>query len=362
MTRDDCVTLDTQDPLARIATSSSLPAGVIYLDGNSLGALPRAAIDRVAHVVEHEWGEGLIRSWNAARWIDLPRRVGAKIAHLIGAQTHEVICADSTSINLFKVLTTALRLQASRPQVSLRERKVILSEKTNFPTDLYVAQGVIDLLGQGHEIRLVEFDEVADAIDDRTAVVMLTHVNFRTGAMHDDAGAHKPRAQRRRSDGVGPVALRRRGAGRPERRSRRLRRRMRLQILERRSRCAGVRFRCQPPSRCDRRRHLRSTARRLAGPSRAVRVRRGLSTRGVDRSLRRRHAVDHRAIGARSGRRHGACCRHRCSAREVDRADAAVHRAGRTALRWARTIARLAAQLPRIAAARSAFRIRTPTR
>ena len=106
-------------------------------------------------MVEHEWGEGLIRSWNAARWIELPRRVGAKIAHLIGAQPPEVICADSTSINLFKVLATALRLQASRPQVSLRDRKVILSEKTNFPTDLYVAQGVIDLLGKGHELRLV---------------------------------------------------------------------------------------------------------------------------------------------------------------------------------------------------------------
>ena len=184
MTRDECIALDACDPLAAHRDKFALPEGIVYLDGNSLGALPRAAIERVARVVEHEWGEGLIRSWNAAHWIDLPRRVGAKIAHLIGAQTHEVICADSTSINLFKVLTAALRLQASRPQVSLRERRVILSEKTNFPTDLYVAQGAIDLLSQGHEIRLVEFDEVADAIDDRTAVVMLTHVNFRTGAMH----------------------------------------------------------------------------------------------------------------------------------------------------------------------------------
>ena len=184
MKRDECIALDAGDPLAAHRDKFALPEGIVYLDGNSLGALPRAAIERVARVIEHEWGEGLIRSWNAARWIDLPRRVGAKIAHLIGAQTHEVICADSTSINLFKVLTTALRLQASRPQVSLRERKVILSEKSNFPTDLYVAQGAIDLLGQGHKIRLVEFDEVLDAIDDRTAVVMLTHVNFRTGAMH----------------------------------------------------------------------------------------------------------------------------------------------------------------------------------
>jgi kynureninase len=184
MTRDECIAHDVRDPLAAHRHKFALPEGVIYLDGNSLGALPRAASERVTRVVEREWGEGLIRSWNAAGWIDLPRRVGAKIAHVIGAQTQEVICADSTSINLFKVLTTALRLQASRPQVSLRERKVILSERTNFPTDLYVAQGVVDLLGQGHELKLVEFDEVADAIDDRTAVVMLTHVNFRTGAMH----------------------------------------------------------------------------------------------------------------------------------------------------------------------------------
>ncbi|HVG03877.1 MAG TPA: kynureninase, partial [Burkholderiaceae bacterium] len=163
----------------------ALPPGVVYLDGNSLGALPHAARERVLQVLVHEWGEGLIRSWNAARWIDLPQRVGAKIARLIGAQPDEVICADSTSINLFKVLTTALRMQASRPQVSVDQRNVIVSEKANFPTDLYVAQGLIDLLGQGHELKLVEFDDAADAIDDRTAVVMLTHVNYKTGAMHD---------------------------------------------------------------------------------------------------------------------------------------------------------------------------------
>ena len=185
MTRDDCIALDTQDPLAAHRGKFALPADVIYLDGNSLGALPRATRERVDDLIGCEWGEGLIRSWNAASWIDLPRRVGAKIAHLIGALPHEVICADSTSINLFKVMTTALRLQASRPQVPSRARNVILSEKANFPTDLYVAQGVIDMLGQGHELKLVEFDEVAAAIDDRTVVVMLTHVNFRTGAMHD---------------------------------------------------------------------------------------------------------------------------------------------------------------------------------
>jgi len=185
MTREDCIALDARDPLASHCDKFALPADLIYLDGNSLGALPRATRERIDEVIGFEWGEGLIRSWNAARWIDLPRRVGAKIAHLIGAQPHEVICADSTSINLFKVLTTALRLQASRPHALPRERNVILSERANFPTDLYVAQGVIDLLGQGHELKLVDFDEVTAAIDDRTALVMLTHVNYKTGAMHD---------------------------------------------------------------------------------------------------------------------------------------------------------------------------------
>ena len=201
MTRDECVALDASDPLAPLRHKFSLPEGVIYLDGNSLGALPRATSARVQDLIEREWGDGLIRSWNAAHWIDLPRLVGAKIARLIGAQPHEVICADSTSVNLFKVLTTALRLQASRPQVSVRQRNVIVSEKTNFPTDLYVAQGLIDLLGQGHELKLVEFDNVSDAIDDRSAVVMLTHVNYRTGAMHDMA------ALTSRAHGAGALVL-----------------------------------------------------------------------------------------------------------------------------------------------------------
>ena len=185
MTRDECAAMDKRDPLAPHRARFALPPDVIYLDGNSLGALPRAASMRIREVVEQEWGVGLIRSWNTAGWMELSRRVGAKIAQLIGARPEEVICADSTSINLFKVLSTALRLQAARPQVSLAERRVIVSEKSKFPTDLYVAQGLIDLLGNSHELRLVEFDDVMAAIDDRTAVVMLTHVNFKTGAMHD---------------------------------------------------------------------------------------------------------------------------------------------------------------------------------
>ena len=185
MTRDECIALDAADPLAQHRALFSLPQDVVYLDGNSLGALPSATSSRVREVIERQWGQGLIRSWNSANWIELARRVGAKIALLIGAQPDEVICADSTSVNLFKVLATALRLQSSRPQVSVADRRFIVSERTNFPTDLYVAEGLIDLLGHKHELKLVESGNFAAAIDDRTAVVMLTHVNFRTGAMHD---------------------------------------------------------------------------------------------------------------------------------------------------------------------------------
>jgi kynureninase len=184
MTRDDCLQADQRDPLAAHRQQFVLPDGVLYLDGNSLGALPRATAAAVAQVIEREWGTQLIRAWNDAGWMDAPRRVGAKIAKLIGALPHEVLCADSTSVNLFKVLATALRLQAERPQVSMRERRVILSERTNFPTDLYIAQGLADWLGGRYDVRLVEFGEIAAAIDDSVAAVMLTHVNYRTGAKH----------------------------------------------------------------------------------------------------------------------------------------------------------------------------------
>jgi kynureninase len=158
---------------------------VIYLDGNSLGALPRATPARVRELVEREWGEGLIRSWNDADWIDYPRRVGAKIARLTGAQADEVICADSTSVNLFKVLAAALGLMRGRPQVSTQGRRVILSERGNFPTDLYIAQGLVRLLDGAYALKQVAFDDVAAAIDPTVAVVLLTQVNYRTGALHD---------------------------------------------------------------------------------------------------------------------------------------------------------------------------------
>jgi kynureninase len=177
LARAQCEALDAADSLASKRQEIVLPAGAIYLDGNSLGALPRATPARLAAVIEREWGEDLITSWNRHGWIDMPRRVGDKIARLIGAGPAEVVVADSTSINLFKVLAAALRLNPGR--------RIILSERDNFPTDLYIAQGLLDLLGQGHVLRLVESDDVADAIDENAAAVMLTHVNYRTGAMHD---------------------------------------------------------------------------------------------------------------------------------------------------------------------------------
>jgi kynureninase len=177
MTRKELAARDAADPLAAARDAFALPSGVIYLDGNSLGALPRAAIQRSAAVVEEEWGRDLIRSWNAHGWVDMPQRVGDKIARLIGAAPGEVVVADSTSVNLFKVLAAALAL---RP-----DRRVIISERENFPTDLYMAQGLIALLGKGHELRLLSAAEIPGAISADTAVVMLTHVSYRTGAMFD---------------------------------------------------------------------------------------------------------------------------------------------------------------------------------
>jgi kynureninase len=175
----DIAELDRTDPFARTRALFDLPEGVIYLDGNSLGALPKAVKARMAEVVATQWGEGLIRSWNTHDWIDLPGRVGNRIARLIGAPDNTVTVADSTSVNIFKVLVTALRL---RP-----DRKVILTEKRNFPTDAYISAGVADLLGQGHELREVEAEELAGALGPDVAVLLVTETNYRTGARLDMA-------------------------------------------------------------------------------------------------------------------------------------------------------------------------------
>jgi kynureninase len=177
-TRLDCQRLDDEDPLAALRELFALPAGMIYLDGNSLGALPRATAARVQQVVDGEWGLELIRGWNKSGWIDLAQRVGNKIARLVGAGDGELVVADSTSVNLFKVMSVALNLaRADAP-----DRDIILSERHNFPTDLYIAENLAR--ERGLELRLVDAGGIGAQLTDRVAVLMLTHVNYRDGRMH----------------------------------------------------------------------------------------------------------------------------------------------------------------------------------
>ena len=173
----DAATLDAEDPLAACRQRFTLPPGVTYLDGNSLGALPKTVAPRLARAVEHEWGAGLIRSWNDAGWYPAPRRVGGRIGLLVGAAADEVIVADSTSVNLFKVLVAALRMRPGRTR--------ILGELGNFPTDAYIASGVAGLMAA--EFVAVEPEAVLAAIDERVAIVSLTHVHYKTGRVYDMA-------------------------------------------------------------------------------------------------------------------------------------------------------------------------------
>ncbi|MDE1949573.1 MAG: aminotransferase class V-fold PLP-dependent enzyme, partial [Burkholderiales bacterium] len=181
MTRNDALALDAQDPLAPLRAQFALPEGLIYLDGNSLGVLPRRTAERVQEVVTAEWGVGLIGSWNSAGWMQLAPRVGDKIARLVGAGAGEVVAADSTSVNLFKVLSAALTI--ARTDAPGRQR--IVSERSNFPTDLYIAESLAR--ERGFELVLADADELPQHLDSRCAVLMLTHVNYRTGRMHDMA-------------------------------------------------------------------------------------------------------------------------------------------------------------------------------
>ncbi|MEP7013178.1 MAG: kynureninase [Acidobacteriota bacterium] len=191
--RDDLAALDAADPLRAHRDRFVLPESVIYLDGNSLGALPKTTAERVRHTIEQEWGHDLIRSWNSVGWIDLPAVLGDKIGRLIGGLPGETVVADSTSINLFKVLSAALALSPGRRR--------IVSQRDNFPTDLYMAQGLVRLLGGDYELTLLDIDPSAEAIESAlgtsgdVAVLMLTHVNYRTGRVHDmarlTAAAHR---------------------------------------------------------------------------------------------------------------------------------------------------------------------------
>jgi kynureninase len=184
-TRNDCLALDAQDPLAPLRARFDLPEGVIYLDGNSLGARPKTALARATDVIAREWGQDLIRSWNSAGWFDLPTRLGDRLAPLIGAREGEVVVTDSTSLNLFKALAAALQMQADGPGAG---RRTIVTERANFPTDIYMAQGLAGWLARGYAVRLVDSAaELPAAIDADCAVVMLTHVNYRTGYQHDMA-------------------------------------------------------------------------------------------------------------------------------------------------------------------------------
>jgi kynureninase len=176
-TRDDALKLDAADSLKHKRAEFSIPEGMIYLDGNSLGVLPKAALARVKHAVDVEWGVDLITSWNKHGWFQKPLVIGNKIARLIGAPKDSVIVADSISINMFKVLSAALAKNPSR--------KVILSDSGNFPSDLYVAQGLCGSMSDGHSLRVVEPEAVFDAIVEDVAVVMLTETDYRSARRHD---------------------------------------------------------------------------------------------------------------------------------------------------------------------------------
>ncbi len=175
MTLDEARALDAADPLAAYREQFALPEGVIYLDGNSLGALPKATPAALADVATRQWGDRLIRSWNEG-WIDAPQRIGAKIAPLIGAAADEVIIGDTTSTHLFKALVAALRANP--------DRHTVLSEAGNFPTDLHIAEGAVACV-PGARLKVVARADLAEALDEDTAVLLLTHVHYKTGERFD---------------------------------------------------------------------------------------------------------------------------------------------------------------------------------
>ena len=175
MTRDAAQNLDSADPLAFARERFFLPARVIYLDGNSLGALPKAARAALAETAQRQWGEDLIASWNKHGWIDWPTQISAKLAPIVGAKPNELLIANSTSVCLFKLLAAAVR---ARPG-----RTTIVTQEASFPTDLYVAQGLAEMLGLN--LKAVRPEEVMASIGEDTAVVSLTHVDYRTAAFYD---------------------------------------------------------------------------------------------------------------------------------------------------------------------------------
>jgi kynureninase len=178
-TRNDLARLDESDPLAAFRDEFFLPAGVIYLNGNSLGAMPLAAAERGKRVIEQEWAEGLIGSMNSAGWYELPSTLGRKIAPIIGARPNEVVLTDATGINLYKVVAAALKMQP--------DRRVVVMEGSNFPTNNYTVQGLLEQLDKGYTIRFAEADDMLDAIDEDVAAICITHVHYKTGNILDMA-------------------------------------------------------------------------------------------------------------------------------------------------------------------------------
>ncbi|WP_371496842.1 kynureninase [Kitasatospora sp. NBC_00374] len=178
-TRTACEALDAADPLAGLRAEFALPAGVLYLDGNSLGALPRGTSERVRRMVEQEWGDGLIRSWNDAGWYELPQGLGERLSPLLGAAPGQVVVCDSTSVNLFKVLGAALRMRPGR--------RTVLAERSAFPTDLYIAEGVTSLFEGVEPVLLPTAADLDRLLDAEVAAVVLSHVDYRTGELLDMA-------------------------------------------------------------------------------------------------------------------------------------------------------------------------------
>ncbi len=182
-TRSELESLDQSDPLAAFRDEFFLPDDVIYLNGNSLGAMPLAAAGRAKRVIEHEWAEGLIGSMNTAGWYELPSTLGRKIAPIVGANPNEVVMTDAVGINLYKVVSAALKMQP--------DRRIVVMEGSNFPTNNYMVQGLLAELDKGYTIRFAEADEIMDAIDEDVAAICITHVHYKTGHIHDMAAITK---------------------------------------------------------------------------------------------------------------------------------------------------------------------------
>jgi len=187
LTLASCEDMDRRDCLGPVRKRFVIPDGVVYLDGNSLGALPAGTPARLQTLIGEEWGRDLVRSWNAHDWIGMPAKLGALIAPIVGAKANEVIVADSTSVNLFKLAAAAVRAQ--------EPRRVVLTDELNFPTDLYVLQGLREFLGDRVELRMVPRAQLADSLNENVALLALTHVDFRSGEIHDmrwlNAAAHR---------------------------------------------------------------------------------------------------------------------------------------------------------------------------